>query len=134
MLYDPRTGARQSATTQGILQKMGIRMEDQSSDDAFTPKKITDISNETPGAIREQPGEEGDDLPSVNTEVKDQRSMLSEKAQTVGQISLTTTTSKQAQALFKNLDYKSILHMIREVEEQIHVYSEVFDKMRALGK
>lgn len=48
-----------------------------------------------------------------------------------GQLSLATP---QAHRLIKSLDYRSVLHLIREVEDQIHVYSEVFDGMVTLGK
>lgn len=141
MLYDPNTpGVLQSAATQAILQKCGIKLEDyQASDDAETPRKrdaSTDLGNPasaaaTPGVTAEQPGEEGDDLPSINTDVKDQRSLLSGKPPSSGQMSLSTP---QAHRLIKNLDYKSVLHVIREVEDQIHAYSEVFDGMVTLGK
>lgn len=99
---------------------------------------MADISNPisaavTPGAIAEKTGEEGDDLPSINTEVKDQRSRLS-KAPSQAQLSLATSNSLQTQNMLRNLDYKSVLHLIKEVEEQILAYSETFTRMLALGK
>ena len=87
------------------------------------------------GTIRERPGEEGDDLPSAATEARpfDTRSAVSDKA-SVSQVSQATTKTGQTRRIIKHLDYATVLHIIKEIEDQIHLHGEVFDKVQALAK
>ena len=62
--------------------------------------------------------------------MKDQRSIVSGR----GGHAHAAPSKQSILNHLKKLDYKSLLHIIREVEEQINDYSEVYTKMIELGK
>ena len=72
-------------------------------------------------------GVKPDDTMSVGTEAVDSKSVISGTKSTV-------SSKSTIEKLLRKLDYKSVLHLIREVEEQINNYSEVYTKMIELGK